>query len=848
MTHYQTTQNFFKVLLLIASMHINQAFAGEIICLTTQHLHLLPLGKEVDGMEGDWLMKNDRVLVVIGAATPDREANQMVSSIQGAVIDYTTLQANNDQLVVYYPQGARVDVPSADTIKVIRQQGSQIGLQAIKYPTKAEPYTAITTYTLQDGEGYLQVETVYRNPSTDSLYIRASDQLRCDNKVEAVAPAGEGHVAYINNKWYQAAYGVATTPRKLYTKGTVMRKNLIKLGFEVFYTGEKGIGQDSVLLSPGKEIRYARILLTGTDVADIQKQASALQGITYQRLSVQLKDTQGNMVSDAFVEAHHAQGALLSAAITDSTGKANLYLRPGNILLEATKLGHDTLQSTLSIATDTSLVLTMQPITQISFTILDSSATTLPVKVAFHGVGGTPDPFLGPDTRSAGAGNLYYSNTQQFAVPLSPGTYRIIFSHGPEYQAVAKEIAVGRGANKAVAITMHRLFSTPHWIIADLHNHSTRSGDSNVGVKDRVINLAASGIEFAPATEHNRISTYTQAIQEAGLHKYLASAAGMELSGRPGPGAINHQNAFPLKMQHGKRGYGAPKTDADPFVQMSRLYAYDSSRFKLMQQNHPDIGWLYFDKNSDGKIDKGFGTKNITDVMEIRESMTLLPEAVHGGKTDNRVFYWLQMLNLGYKIYGTANSDSHSVGDANGAMFNYVYTCCDIPEQTDPIELAQQIKQGHVVISNGPFLDIRINQALPGEEISVEDSTVHITIKVATPNWAPVNTVEVLVNGRPDSTLFFSREQHAEMFQKTPFVVEQTLTKKLATDAHIIVMVYGENENVSMVTGGNMGQKLPIAIANPVFVDIDHNGFKPNKDLLDKPLPTHLAAQKDREK
>src|SRR5690606_19222612 len=253
----------------------------------------------------------------------------------------------------------------------------------------------------------------------------------------------------------------------------------------------------------------------------------------------------------------------------------------------------------------------------------------------------------------------------EFSVPLPQGEYQVIVSHGPEYDVQIFEAKAEAGKENKLDVIMKRAFTSPNYIIADLHNHSTGSGDSNAGGEDRVLNMAASGIEFAPATEHNRISSFSGLINEMGLQKFIASAAGVELSGRPGPGSINHQNAFPLKIQPEKRGYGAPKTDRDPYVQMKRLYEYDNRSYKLMQQNHPEISQLYFDKDGDGVADKGFGTEEFTDVMEIRETMLALPQAVNGGFTYTRSFQWLQMLNLGYRIYGTANTDGHTVGNSS---------------------------------------------------------------------------------------------------------------------------------------------------------------------------------------
>ena len=57
------------------------------------------------------------------------------------------------------------------------------------------------------------------------------------------------------------------------------------------------------------------------------------------------------------------------------------------------------------------------------------------------------------------------------------------------------------------------------------------------------------------------------------------------------------------------------------------------------------------------------------------------------------------------------------------------------------------------------------------------------------------------------------------------------------TDTHIIVATIGEGLTLGPVMGPNYGGKLPpVAVANPIFVDVDGDGFKPNGDLLDVPL------------
>ncbi len=72
----------------------------------------------------------------------------------------------------------------------------------------------------------------------------------------------------------------------------------------------------------------------------------------------------------------------------------------------------------------------------------------------------------------------------------------------------------------------------------------------------------------------------------------------MELTGKPLP--LNHQNAFPLVMRQHEQDGGAPTPDDDPEIQIERLAFWDGGSEKLVQVNHPDIGWMFFDRDGDG--------------------------------------------------------------------------------------------------------------------------------------------------------------------------------------------------------------------------------------------------------
>ena len=240
----------------------------------------------------------------------------------------------------------------------------------------------------------------------------------------------------------------------------------------------------------------------------------------------------------------------------------------------------------------------------------------------FRGVEGTKDPVLGPPSGEHAVGNLYYSHDGKFEQIVPPGKYEAIVSHGPEYDAVFTPIEVKQGETAHLAARPKHTVSTPGWISADFHSHSTPSGDNTASQLGRVLNLLCEHVEYAPCTEHNRVSSYDPHLELLGVKHLMGTCSGIELTGSPLP--INHQNAFPMRMTPRTQNNGGPTNDIDPSVQIERLAYWDNKSDKLIQQNHPDIGKLFFDKDADGQPDQGFA-KSIPyiDVMEVHPLSTI---------------------------------------------------------------------------------------------------------------------------------------------------------------------------------------------------------------------------------
>ena len=71
------------------------------------------------------------------------------------------------------------------------------------------------------------------------------------------------------------------------------------------------------------------------------------------------------------------------------------------------------------------------------------------------------------------------------------------------------------------------------------------------------------------------------------------------------------------------------------------------------------------------------------------------------------------------------------------------------------------------------------------------------------------------------------------------------LPLSLGEDTHIIVAAAGEGLEMGPVLGPTWGKRMPIAVSNPIFVDVDGGGFRPNGDRLGVSLPIEESFRHD---
>jgi hypothetical protein len=126
----------------------------------------------------------------------------------------------------------------------------------------------------------------------------------------------------------------------------------------------------------------------------------------------------------------------------------------------------------------------------------------------------------------------------------------------------------------------------------------------------------------------------------------------------------------------------------------------------------------------------------------------------------------------------------------------------------------------------------------------VAEGGIELRLRVQAPEWMDVDRVQIMVSGRQPKEYNFTRKQHPAMFRQGVLRFEQTVRVALQRDEHLIVVATGEGADLSKGWGRNpYGRMRPVAFTNPIYVDVDRDGFKANGDTLGHPLMTARGGE-----
>ncbi|MFT6628659.1 MAG: hypothetical protein ACJA1R_001932 [Flavobacteriales bacterium] len=611
-------------------------------------------------------------------------------------------------------------------------------------------------------------------------------------------------------------------------------------------SGFLGIFYDSApsVLEPGASIETTKYFVIGDgDVGTVLDEILEIRGAPYGRLGGvvrQVTTGDGAEGVDVFVYTRAADGerSPYSQYTTFSGGAFRGHLPAGAYSARAVAPGRslggwadfDVVDNERA-----SIELSVPNASRVVVNVRSSSGAPLPAKVTIVGtydaerVGQEPRTFLFdlqvgesflttdfiPDSADDPGTRRYieafgFTENGTLTLEARPGVYDVYVSRGPEYDIVSSTVTLEEAGTASVAAMLERVVDTEGWISADVHLHSINSIDSGLSLERRVLQMAAEGVEWGMATDHNYVTDYEPVIAALGLVDWVRSSPGLELTTLES----GHFNGYPLDYQVGPITHGAfewsQRPPAELFAELRSLGRY-SPEETIVQVNHPrdsitgyfnqydrdgitaeyfdepdgldliieavteggrigEFSRAFFELEDDGTIRRDADGNLVSaytsdfDAIEILngkqfwtihhfrdEDGSIVLDEDGGVLFPGGVDDWYNLLNLGNRYIGVASSDSHGASDEVGYFRTMVMVGEDDVRAVDERSFFRAMRAGRVIGTNGPMLDFELvaggTTARLGDDLLVPSGSVTLRGTLSAAPWVSVERINIVRNG-----------------------------------------------------------------------------------------------------
>lgn len=369
-----------------------------------------------------------------------------------------------------------------------------------------------------------------------------------------------------------------------------------------------------------------------------------------------------------------------------------------------------------------------------------ASTRPLPARITIVNHGGalqTVGAVSGPSDHKAVRPGAIYSGDGTATFRLPVGRYTIYASRGFEYGADSVHLAVKAGTDLVHQMEIGREVPTDGWIAMDPHVHTlTHSGHGDATAAERVVTLAAEGVELPVITDHNKNIDLSVLTTSMGYDEYVVPITGNEYTT-----SVGHYNVFPV-------GSGDPVPDPE-------VMAWPTVASELGSVGPPEAVILNHARDLHAGF-RPFGPKNFLAVVGRARGGESLPanamEVVNSSAQQSDVLRlvrdWFGNLNAGRFLTPVGSSDSHDVARyLVGQGRTYVRSDEDAPPRVDVPEVIRSFVNGEAVASFGLMPTFTVEGAYGPGELAPSSSSVRVDARVLAPSWIEADHVALYMNG-----------------------------------------------------------------------------------------------------
>ncbi|WP_437722354.1 CehA/McbA family metallohydrolase [Sorangium sp. So ce861] len=447
-------------------------------------------------------------------------------------------------------------------------------------------------------------------------------------------------------------------------------------------------------------------------------------------------------------------------------------------------------------------------------------------------------------------------------LPLPPGRIRVVASRGPEYALAEATVDIADGARSALALTLQRVVDTSGYVACDLRQHTARSADAGVASAVRLAWSAAEGVECAVATEHNLAADLQPDVAALRLDAQLRMLPGVELTSGRGGAGLGSLSVFPLGGEASAPREGALRWADETAGEILReVRALPGERVVQVSRHHGGGSPLHGAGAPQGAPEEGarqlaqiVGDGGGADALEVWTGREVAAR-------DRALEELWALLRASRPVTPTATSDTHGLHGAEaGTPRTYVAVAGDDPGRLDVGDLVAGLRRRRdVVITNGPFVTMRLGEARQGGVASVRRGSrggpLTLSIRVERAPWVDARELHVLVGGVASGApipLEGARTTAAGALLdevEIPVVLGTGGGRQaarpgarvggaggggrpgqgargaiaVAEDTFVVAIVRGQRPLEPVLTG-DPGEILPFAMTAPLWIDADGDG------------------------
>lgn len=784
----------------------------------------LPLGYFAGATKDDYLLKNEEIEVFV-AAPNHVSKDQNIAS--GCIIDLTNNNLKIDylqQIIPIYKSDSKNDVVFSEC-KI--DEGKDENKITFKGNDKALSGLKITNeYSIKGNGNYITYTTTLENNTTQTLSLNLGDTVEKGFLTAFVPGAGVNKPKTLENAdllsdWVIFAmddFGFAISP-----------VDEMKITSEF---GEKDhkLYYKKTDLPKGQSISYSRYIVVGTGshetMTDTILKLKNIQTGTF--LGIVQEETTRKPIKDAEIRIIDEQARPYMRLITKENGKKQIKMPFGKYHAKAYSQGRKAITNHLNISLQNGGAVSntyyLSSPSSVKYKITDADTNTpLSGKIQILPIGNTKPINFGPEINADKMRNCVYSASGQGSFIIPKGVYKLVTSCGIEYNINEQEVKVEDLKETVIDIKLKRAYSTKGYISADLAVHTINSYNSPISEKDRLISAIVEGVECVVTADNNHITDLSKEILTSGLKDKIYAIPGFKIVPDFNDPNVGEYNVFPVEIPNPQDA--AVDLLSDNVNTPEKLFKAIRTKYPkaLIEVTNPlieDKGMFSlagFDiKKKDQELPKT-GVSYDFDMLGLFEGRYSSPF-----EDTNKLYF--KMLIEGYSKIPVAGGNSHfTFGDEVGYPRMYVAVDDDNPATMTTDKFINGLKSGNFQITNGPFIDFKINGQTAGSIVKDTDGTIDCELNIYAPSWVSIRTIDVNKEGVFVKRIYSNPGKDDNLRHTSKFQL------KTDTDYLVNIAISGNTPYPYVVNPPN---SLPaFAFTSPILIDTNGNG------KYDKPKP-----------